>query len=94
MNLVANYVILPNAYKQTFTDFLKYENIECTFISTTGLFLKEGQTTCLIVSDSFNTKKITDIIKKTKAAYKEKSGNEDCPNVFFFTTPVLGFDVM
>lgn len=94
MNLVANYVILPNAYKQIFSDFLKHEEIECTFISTTGLFLKEGQTTCLIVSDSSETERITDIIKKTKSAYKEKSGNEDCLNVFFFTTPVLDFDVM
>lgn len=94
MNSVANYVILPNAYKQIFSDFLKSESVECTFISTTGLFLKEGQTTCLIISDNSETERITDIIKKTKSAYKEKSGNRDCPNVFFFTTPVLDFGVM
>ena len=91
MNLIAVYIILPNAYKQSLKDMLKSENLDCTFIAATGLFLKEGQTTCLIVTDTNMENKIVDMVKKVKKSYDNKNNTDDLPGVFVFTTPVNAY---
>lgn len=96
MNLTANYIILPNAYKEIFSELLQNENIDCTFLSSTGLYLKEGQTTCLIISSDDNISEILEgLIRKAEKIYKQKNKYfDDYPGVLYFKTPVSDFKII
>lgn len=51
MQQISNYITVPNSYKDAFVEFMDNNSIKYQFIRTTGLLLKNGQTTFLVTAD-------------------------------------------
>lgn len=87
MNKIATYIIIPNSYRDDFSAMLIEKKFKCTFLSTTGMFLKTGQTTCLIVTDKDNYEVLKNLCQRLQK-------NKEYIDIVMFSVPVIDFDII
>ena len=88
-NKVANYIIIPNKFKENLTEKFKSLNIESTVLNSNGIYLNKGQTMFLSVTNFTKSDEIKSILTEFEIDNNDKLKQ----HIIFFTVPVLDFNV-
>ena len=90
---IAVYIILPNILKDKILKRLNENSFECTLLSTTGAYLRAGQTTVLSIINEGDLPKLTGLIEQIKTLHNENY-SEKIKGILIFSIPVIDFNVI
>ena len=90
---IAVYIILPNILKEKMLKRLNENNFECTLLSTTGAYLRAGQTTVLSIINEGDLSKLKGLIEQLKTLHNENY-SEKIKGILIFSIPVIDFNVI